>query len=478
MKRNLLYHLYPRKWSIWPWHVQMLLHYKNVWNGRKILIVAEDQHTESNKKLLPAIAPLGAEIHRVPNHPYLGETAHFIEKLGILESLDPDETTFYAHSKAVSHRGAWLAGATMWAKAMYTLNLGNIAAVEKMLTLYSAVGCFRHFLPHAGSRWCYAGTFFWLKHSSIFSQSWRSIELSRHGVEGYPGRHLSWGEMGTFTPDNVGPVWLYNGGVTDGHIESWKSYWGARMHDSVMSYLYRTVQKGEVEGKSVLEVGSYNVNGTPRHAFGRFNPKQYLGVDQGAGPCVDRVLEASDLTAALGENSFDAVVSTEMLEHAQDWRTAVSNLKAVTKPGGMLFVTTRGPGFPYHGYPHDHWRFTIEDFKRIFADMEILDLSPDPQSPGVFLKCRKPAGFRPVDLFKIHVVPAPPAPPGSAPPPPPPPPTSVAVAAAGPQPTTNAPQAHVPAPGGAASSPMVAIPRSPHPTGPGAPGPSVNPISH
>lgn len=459
MKRNLLFYLYPRKWSIWPWHIEMLLRYKDVWNGRKILIIAEDKHTVQDAKLLPVVIPLGAEIHRVPNHPQLGETRYFLEKLGLLESLNPDEATFYAHSKAVTRTGAWLAGARMWAKAMYTLNLGDIAAVEKMLTFYCAVGCFRHFLPHAGSRWHYAGTYFWMKHSSIFSRPWSSIEQSRFGVESYLGRHLRWGEMGTLTPDNVGPLWLYNGGVTDGHIESWKSYWGARMHDSVMGYLYRTVQKDEVEGKSVLEVGSYNVNGTPRHAFCQYNPKQYLGIDQEAGPCVDRVMDASNLVIELGQDSFDIVVSTEMLEHAPDWRKAVSNLKAVTKPGGLLFVTTRGPGFPYHGYPHDHWRFTIEDFKRIFADMEILDLSPDPQFPGVLLKCRKPANSVPVDLSQIHVVPAPAAP---APPPPPAP----AAAAA-------------PAPAAIPVSAAVVIMPSAQPSGPGQNmGPSVTPTTH
>jgi SAM-dependent methyltransferase len=461
MKRNLLYYLYPKKWSIWPWHIATLLRYKDVWNGRKILIVAEDQHTETDKKLLPVIAPLGAEIHRVPNHPHLGETRYFVEKLGILESLNPEEATFYAHSKAVTRQGPWLAGATMWAKAMYTLNLENIAAVERMLTLYSAVGCFRHFLPHAGSRWCYAGTYFWLKHSSIFSRSWRDIEQSRFGVEGYPGRHLSWGEMGTFTPDNVGPVWLYNGGVTDASIEAWKSNWGGNMHGSVMAYLRRMVTRGEVQGKDVLEVGSYNVNGTPRDVFIPFSPKQYLGVDQGAGPGVDRVLEASNLTLALGENAFDVVISTEMLEHAQHWRQAVSNLKAVTKPGGLLFVTTRGPGFPYHGFPHDHWRFTVEDFKRIFGDMEILDVSKDPEAPGVFLKCRKPVGFRPVDLSKIHVVPAP-APPSPGP----------ALAA------PAAPQAAPKAASVVAGAAVVMGPSRPNPTGPGPVGPSVTPMKH
>lgn len=217
--------------------------------------------------------------------------------------------------------------------------------------------------------------------------------------------------MRGLTPDNVGPTWLYNGDVTDGYIEQWKSFWEMPMHGSVMNYLRGKVMKAEVQGKDILEIGSYNVNGTPRDVFVPLAPKQYLGIDQGPGPGVDRVIDASNLVTVLGADSFDVVLSTEMLEHAKDWRTAVSNMKSVIRPGGLLFVTTRGPGFPYHGFPEDHWRFTLEDFRRIFSDMEILDLSPDSECPGVFIKCRKPLDHKPVDLTNIHVVPAP-APPG------------------------------------------------------------------
>lgn len=468
MKRNLLYYLYPRKWSVWRWHISHLMHYKHVFNGRKIVVVAIDQHTEPLAKLMPVLNALEAEVLWVQNDPVLGETRHFLEKLALLESKDPNEATFYAHAKGVTQTGSWLTGALSWSKAMYTLNLGNVAAVERALSVYGAAGCFKHFLDHAGSRWCYGGTFFWLKHSTLFSRNWRSIELSRFGVEGYPGKHLRWAEMRGFTPDNVGPVWLYNGGVTDSYIEQWKSYWGLPMHGSVMQYLRNKVTKAEIQGKSVLEIGSYNVNGTARDVIVPFAPKQYLGIDQGPGPGVDRVLDASNIVTALGENSFDVVLSTEMLEHAQDWRKAVVNMKAVTKLGGLLFVTTRGPGFPFHGFPHDYWRFTVEDFRRIFMDMEILDLVPDGEFPGVFIKCRKPLDYKPLDLSNIHVVPAP-LPPHAAP----------AAAPAAPRAAVPAPQSSHPS-SHSASAAGIVMPSSSYsnPTSPGRQGPSVTPIKH
>lgn len=102
-----------------------------------------------------------------------------------------------------------------------------------------------------------------------------------------------------------------------------------------------------------------------------------------------------------GENSFDIVVSTEMLEHVLDWKTVVSNLKRVLKPNGQLFITTRSFGFRYHAYPYDFWRYEIDDFKNIFMDMTIVKLEKDTDAPGVLLKAIKPKDFNEKDLTDI-----------------------------------------------------------------------------
>ena len=190
------------------------------------------------------------------------------------------------------------------------------------------------------------------------------------------------------------------------------------MHDSVMKFLEYTLLRDYFVGMSVLEVGSRNVNGSARDVVSKLNPSKYIGVDAEPGPGVDVVLRAEELGSlkaiALEPRlimTFDLVISTEMLEHCEDWRGAVSAMKRLTGVcPGILVVTTRSPGFPRHEHPGDYWRFTKDDFKKIFADMDIALLQDDPQPmhPGVFIVAHKRAGYSDaVDLSKIDVMRAP-----------------------------------------------------------------------
>jgi SAM-dependent methyltransferase len=182
------------------------------------------------------------------------------------------------------------------------------------------------------------------------------------------------------------------------------------MHESVLAFLEHHLTREEVAGKRVLEVGSYDVNGTPRSIIDPLQPGSYTGLDFSDGPGVDVVGKAEELVDEFGIESFDVVISTELLEHVFPWREVISEMKRVTREGGILIVTTRAPGFPYHPYPVDLWRYTESDFQRIFSDMEIVTLVDDPMAPGVFLKARKPSGFKELDLSDIHVMPMEPPP--------------------------------------------------------------------
>jgi SAM-dependent methyltransferase len=158
-----------------------------------------------------------------------------------------------------------------------------------------------------------------------------------------------------------------------------------------------------IHDKSVIEVGSMNVNGSLREHVMSLAPLRYVGVDFMAGNGVDVVCDASFLEQRFGKAAFDVVISTEMLEHAEDWRSAILAMKSVLRLGGILLLTARGPGFPLHGYPHDWHRFTVNDFRQMFADFEICVLKDDPQHPGVLLLARKPVTWRQIGLSDIHV---------------------------------------------------------------------------
>ncbi len=176
------------------------------------------------------------------------------------------------------------------------------------------------------------------------------------------------------------------------------------MQVSVLDFFMRSVDCEEFAGRRGLEVGSKFVNGSVRPLIERFcRPREYVGVDIETGKYVDVVLPAERLVEHFGPESFDAVISTEVLEHVFDWRTVVNNMKAVLKPGGFIYITTRSRGFPYHAYPHDYWRYEIEDMEKIFGDFEIIALEKNWEAPGVFLKARKPTNWSPNDLSQIEL---------------------------------------------------------------------------
>jgi SAM-dependent methyltransferase len=107
---------------------------------------------------------------------------------------------------------------------------------------------------------------------------------------------------------------------------------------AVIEFFIECVKKEEFEGKRVLEVGSKYVNGSVRPFIERFcSPKEYLGVDIEPGKFVDLILPAEKLVEYFGPESFDVVIATELLEHVQNWRLVVGNLKSVLKRGGYIY---------------------------------------------------------------------------------------------------------------------------------------------
>jgi SAM-dependent methyltransferase len=161
--------------------------------------------------------------------------------------------------------------------------------------------------------------------------------------------------------------------------------------------------KEPVAGKKVLEAGSQDVNGSIRPFVKALGPAEYIGADIVDGKGVDVICNSSDLIDKFGKESFDLVISSSLIEHVQDWKSAVHNMKVVCKPGGVILVTTCAFGFQYHGHPYDFWRYELNDLKEIFSDCQLLTLEPVFKNL-VLIKVRKPLDFieRNLDDYQMY----------------------------------------------------------------------------
>lgn len=162
----------------------------------------------------------------------------------------------------------------------------------------------------------------------------------------------------------------------------------------------------DVKGKRVIEVGSYDVNGSMRYATRLLKPVEYIGVDIVKGPGVDLICPGEKLVERFGKDSFDVVISACVLEHVRDWKTHVSNLKNICKPNGIILIIAPSV-WVFHEFPYDFWRYKKSDIENIFSDCDILILDEDPKPPAlVYAKIRKPEKFVENDLsnYKLYSV--------------------------------------------------------------------------
>lgn len=117
------------------------------------------------------------------------------------------------------------------------------------------------------------------------------------------------------------------------------------VHQAVLDFL--TEVKAKVPENfisvKVFELGSLDVNGTPRRFFENCD---YIGVDWRPGPCVDIVKFVHELD--FPNEAFDTIISTEMLEHDR-WAklSFVNALRMLKKPGLFVFTCANEKRAPH-----------------------------------------------------------------------------------------------------------------------------------
>lgn len=120
-----------------------------------------------------------------------------------------------------------------------------------------------------------------------------------------------------------------------------------------MALMRNFVEKYGIKTETVVDIGSYDVNGNYR---GLFPEAIYLGVDIVPGPNVDIIMDSKEWNEL---KDIDVVISGQTLEHVADIPKLMDSIFKVLKPGGLLCIIA-----PSEGPPHNHpvWvgNFSIE----------------------------------------------------------------------------------------------------------------------
>jgi SAM-dependent methyltransferase len=115
-------------------------------------------------------------------------------------------------------------------------------------------------------------------------------------------------------------------------------------------------------GGQVLDYGCADA---PYRRFFRADAR-YLAADLPGNP--DATLELTDDgTVPLDDESVDAVLSTQVLEHVSDPARYLDECFRVLRPGGRMLLSTHG-FMVYHPDPDDYWRWTCAGLRRAVAD--------------------------------------------------------------------------------------------------------------
>lgn len=178
------------------------------------------------------------------------------------------------------------------------------------------------------------------------------------------------------------------------------------MHPEAFAFVRDAVaQLGDLRGKAVLEIGSFNINGTVRELFPRTD---YTGIDVREGPGVDEVADG----ATYQGGPFDIVVSTEVLEHTPMADAIVLHAAELLAPGGYLVLTVAGPGREPHGVDGgavgDEFYQTIDpDALKTWletAGLVDIDVRRNQQAHDVYAAARKPEADAKTETGEVDVV--------------------------------------------------------------------------
>jgi SAM-dependent methyltransferase len=126
------------------------------------------------------------------------------------------------------------------------------------------------------------------------------------------------------------------------------------MHDTAMEAGTVFAKAYGAPGKTVVDIGGQNVNGSLRSSFESRGMK-YICVDMVEHPSVDLIVPPGE-KLPFEDGSVDLIVSTSCFEHDPCFWMTFREMCRIIKKDGYIYVNAPSSGH-YHNFPGDNWRF-------------------------------------------------------------------------------------------------------------------------
>lgn len=142
------------------------------------------------------------------------------------------------------------------------------------------------------------------------------------------------------------------------------------MRREVLDVVAEWYPKYLADRKKIVELGSLDVNGSPRSIF--TGDHVYKGVDMREGAGVDIVANFHHLSIV---ERADAVLCIDTLEHDDAFWLTLQTIHLLLPKDGLLLLSVPTIYYRvYHPHPDDFWRFTPSAFDNILLrGYDVLD---------------------------------------------------------------------------------------------------------
>jgi SAM-dependent methyltransferase len=142
------------------------------------------------------------------------------------------------------------------------------------------------------------------------------------------------------------------------------------------------------EGLEVLDVGSYDVNGTYKDLIP--STWTYTGVDIEPGPNVDIVMRGQ-YRIPMPNKYYDLVISGSCFEHVANPFKLMAEVRRVTKNGGLIIMCAPFRA-PEHRHPVDCWRILSDGWRSLCSESGIEVIHTSYHSNDSWVVGRVPYG--------------------------------------------------------------------------------------